>query len=246
MSLKKVKLICFPYAGGAPSLFNTWKKALDPNIQLTTIELAGRGSRISEEPYSSLNNLVSDITPQIIQLVTEDDAPTILFGHSMGALIAYETAIMISKLKSPTTLSLCGVVLSAKKPPHLPVESIIHNLPDKEFKETILSMGGVPKEIEGLLPLFLPMLRNDFKMVERYKIPEPRYLLTCPIYIFWGENDSLMNEREVVEWDQYTKDTVECIKFRGGHFFINDCSEEVYANLNSISQSLVYKKLHDV
>ncbi|PWW06125.1 surfactin synthase thioesterase subunit [Paenibacillus cellulosilyticus] len=229
-------LICFPYAGGTASVFKEWGHLLGPDIQLLSIEMPGRGTRSKEKPCSTLAEAVDDVMTRIMAALGGGRAPVVLFGHSMGALIAYEVGQRL--LTSNQGADLLGIVMSAKKPPHLPLEQIVHELPDQLFKERIIAMGGIPRELESVLPLFIPMLRNDFRMVEQYEAADTNKQLTCPIYTFRGIHDGLMSEEEVAEWGQYTAHSLKSYNFDGGHLFINQCADEVCQALKAIISAI--------
>lgn len=229
-------LVCFPYAGGTASVFKEWGHLLGPDIDLLCIEMPGRGTRSKEKPCSTMAEAVDDVMPRILAALGDGEAPVLLFGHSMGALIAYEVAQRL--LAWNRGANLLGIVVSAKKPPHLPLEQTLHELPDQRFKERIIAMGGVPRELESVLPLFMPMLRNDFRLVEQYKVADTNRLLPCPVYTLRGVHDGLMTEAEVAEWRYYTTHSPESYDFDGGHLFINQCADEVCQALQAILSSI--------
>jgi len=141
--MKKIKLFCFPYAGGLAHSYNKLKRYLGDNIEQVPIEYAGHGRRIKEPFYEDMSKAVSDTFNFVCNNI--DDEHYSFFGHSMGGLIAYETChkLIEAKYKEPLHLFISG-----RLPPHIKKESDnISHLPDKEFIEEILKIGGTPKEV---------------------------------------------------------------------------------------------------
>ncbi|MEH7753270.1 thioesterase domain-containing protein, partial [Bacillus toyonensis] len=164
--MRKTKLFCFPHAGGSAFSYAKWKNHFNPYIEVVPIELAGRGYRIEENLYQSMEEAVNDVYNNIVMQI--DDSPYILFGHSMGSLIAYEVARKIQDSNNELPEFL---VLSGRNHPNSKIKNIRYNLPNEQFKREVIAMGGTPSGVlqsEELMEIFLPILRADFKIVETY------------------------------------------------------------------------------
>ncbi|WP_430412130.1 thioesterase II family protein [Kordia sp.] len=227
-----INLFCFPYAGGSSYVFASWKKHLNENINLKLTELAGRGTRIGEPLYPSIDEIIDDLYHKIKGDLGERFA---FFGHSMGALIAYELAAKLIKENERVPEHL---FLSGRGFPKIKEDNFVHELPEEEFKNTLLNLEGTPKEIfqnEELSKLFLPIIRSDYKLVERY-IPKENMSQSIPteVSILNGINDAFTND-DLQKWEIITNKKFVIKQFDGGHFFINEKKEEV---LNYISQTL--------
>ncbi len=228
--MDKITLFCIPYAGGSATIYNNWKKYLDKCIKIVPVELAGRGKRLGEELYDKMENAVDDV----YEIIKENiNGPYGLFGHSMGSVIAYELAHRISNSNLPNPEYL---FVSGSKPPHIGErEKIIHGLPDDEFRNEIIDMGGTPKEIfenKELLELFLPILRQDFKIVENYKyIGRPP--LDIETIFFYGDGEEI-DDSEAKQWNIHTNKGCRIFKIKGNHFFINYRTDEVADIINNI------------
>jgi len=227
-----MKLFCFPYAGGSSAIFNRWKTYLNPDIEIRAVELAGRGKRIHEAHYHDFNEVIDDV----FSLIKDEigDKGYFFFGHSMGAKIVFELShkILEKGLHGPEHIFFSG----RGAPNILGInEKEYHKLPEEEFKKEILLLGGTPKEFfesPELLDVFLPLLRNDFRLAAREIINRKINPLTCDITIFLGKDEEFTPE-QIDGWKDYTSGHCNIYYFNGGHFFINEKEEEVVEIINS-------------
>ncbi|KAK7486199.1 hypothetical protein BaRGS_00022522 [Batillaria attramentaria] len=188
------RLFCFPWAGGGSNFFANWGRELPPNIEAFGITLAGRESRFAEKPCSSSQETVAEIASTIA--TDYGDKPLILFGHSMGALLSFETAVLLKSVygKEPQHMYLSGV--SAPHTESRRKDSRdLSKVTDKEFQELLKELGGTPPEIienEELFKLFLPALKADYTMVNQimYDLPDGPPPLSCPFTFFDGAEDN--------------------------------------------------------
>lgn len=233
--MEKAKLFGLPYAGGSSVMFKNWKSKLDPSIELVPVELAGRGRRIEEPFYADINEAVADVYRQIRHELGEPgtEPEYALFGHSMGCLIAFELYYKIVEMnhRTPKTLFLSG-----RPAPHLdPIAKKVHMLPDREFIEEIVKLGGTPAalfENEELADIFLPLLRADYKLAETYDyVPRPNKI-DCDISVFYGKYDELFSSDAIGEWEPHTSGACHLYGFEGGHFFVADCEDDLLSVIN--------------
>ncbi|NOU15978.1 MAG: thioesterase [Bacteroidales bacterium] len=231
-----MKLFCFPYAGGSSVVFNNWKSYLRYDIELRAIELAGRGKRIMEAHYTDLNDAVNDVFSLIISEIRGGDSYA-FFGHSMGAKIVYELTqrIMEKRLPGPK-----HIFFSGRGAPNISRfdEKAYHKLPDEEFKKEILKLGGTPKEFfehPELVDVFLPLLKNDFRLAHEETPIKEINPFPCDITVFMGKDEDLTPE-QVDGWKNNTSGICTIHYFNGGHFFINEKAEEVIKRINSTLQ----------
>ncbi|WP_432407294.1 thioesterase II family protein [Wukongibacter sp. M2B1] len=228
--MDEMTLFCVPYAGGSAAVYDKWKKYADGRIKIVPVELAGKGRRFNENPYDKMEDAVDDVYETIKKSI---DKPYGLFGHSMGGMITYELAHKISNssLPNPEHIFVSGI-----RPPHLWKDrKIIYMLPDKEFKEEIIDMGGTPKEIfenKELLDLFLPIIKKDFKIVDKH-IYDEKNPLNIEMTVFYGDEEEI-NDNEANQWGIHTNKKCRIFKINGNHFFINDETEKVVDIINDI------------
>lgn len=220
--MQSIDLFCLPYAGGsAKAIYGKWVQQLEPWIELKPLELAGHGKRMAEPFASSVQSAVEDLLDTMHPQITE--RPYAIYAHSMGTILAYELTVAIRSAGLPEP---CVLFLSGRQPPHYKYEDKgIHKLPDDAFLNEIRSMGGTPGELfemKELLKLFLPVLRNDYRIIENYRFQEPVQSVCADLVYFFSDDDSLVGKPSIYEWDRYTSRAFEFHEFQGGHFFLNE------------------------
>lgn len=218
----RLRLVCFPYAGGGAGVFATWRKPLPEWVDLLAVTLPGRGARMMEAPVRNMDALI----PYLAE-ATSNLGPCVFFGHSMGAFMAYETAKLLQQSGQTTPLKL---IVSGQRAPHLPApDRPVHALPRHEFIAELRRQGGTPEEVlcdTELMSLLTPMLRADFEMCERYA-HRKGLPLNIPITAFGGEDDPKAGCVEVAAWVEHTSLSFSQCEFEGGHFFIHETEKQV-------------------
>lgn len=214
-----MKLFCLPYAGGSETIYYKWKKHLNFFIQLEPIELKGRGKRFNESFYETLEEAVEDIFQNIKEKIVYDEY--IIYGHSMGSLLAYELYYKIASknLRIPKHIFFSGY----KSPNIKRKENHTHLLSDEEFIKEVIDLGGTPEELlenKELLQLFIPILRSDFRMLENYVYKNRRDKIQCDISVLNGKEDDITQE-EILAWKNHGDKGFKVHNLEGGHFFIN-------------------------
>lgn len=212
-----MRLFCLPYAGGGTAVYNTWHRYLPDTVELVSVRLPGRESRLMERPFTQLDALLPELGAALAEV---SDKPFALFGHSMGAMIAFELTRWLRREKRPLPAKL---LVSGFRAPHLPPNRPpIHHLPNAEFIAEMKLLGGTPQEVLAhteLLDLLLPLLRADFTLVERYVWEEERPL-TLPITAFGTPNDPIATPAQLAAWQQHTSGAFATHLFSGDHFYL--------------------------
>lgn len=214
----RIRLFCFPHAGGGASVFRTWSEGLPSTVEVCPIRLPGREGRISEPPFTRLKPLVQALAQALIRYL---DKPFAFFGHSMGALVSFELA---RQLRRRHTLSPAHLFVSGRVAPQLPdPQPPIHALPNSKFLEELRRFNGIPEEIlesPELMELMLPTLRADCAVDETYvySIEPP---LDCPISAFGGLQDSTVSRDSLAAWRNQTRLSFSMQMFPGNHFFLH-------------------------
>ena len=212
------RLVCFPYAGGGVAQYQPWGAALPTSIDLWAIKLPGRESRLQEPPAENLVDLAKTLAAV---LAPHMDREVAFFGHSLGALTAFETLRALRRAGHP----LPGwFFASSRGAPQLPrPDSPIHHLPVKEFLlEVIRRYDGIPRVVlqePSLLQLLLPMLRADLKMLETYQYTDDAPL-DCPIVAFGGTSDPRVTVESLGGWAAQTTGSFSVETYPGGHFYL--------------------------
>jgi medium-chain acyl-[acyl-carrier-protein] hydrolase len=233
--LKKTKLFCFPYAGGSATVYARWKDFLHRSIELVPIELAGRGRRIYDSHYNHLDDALEDVLNIIKDQLSA--GPYALLGHSLGGLIAYELTYKIKENNLPNPVHL---FISGRGAPHVPrskERKMYHKMPDAEFKEEIMNLGGTPREFfdhPELLEVLLPTLKNDFKVAETYvykhkDVPNP---IDHDLTIFIGKDEEVSAE-QMFGWREQTNKVCSLHYFEGEHFFLHHHVEKLVSIINN-------------
>ncbi|MEM6614734.1 MAG: thioesterase II family protein [Cyanobacteria bacterium P01_C01_bin.72] len=228
----KLRLFCFHYAGGGAASFRTWSNNLPSSVEVHLVELPGRGFRLKEKAFASLDPLVIATANALHHHL---DKPFAFFGHSMGGLLCFELARL---LRQKHGLHPTHLFVSAYRAPQLPdPDPPIYNLPDSEFIAELKDLEGTPQKVlenAELMQLLMPTLRADFAVVDTYKYTaEPP--LNCPITAFGGLQDREVSYEELKAWKEQTKGKFSLQMLPGNHFFIHSAQSQL---LQYLSQSL--------
>ncbi len=210
-------------------MYRRWKRLLSPETELIPLELSGRGTRIKDPLYIDFNEAIQDLADRI----DTDSEDYMIFGHSFGGLLALGAGGIIdnAELKPPARIFISGTAL-----PHLynKREPLSH-LPDNIFLKKVSSIGGTPPgftEEPELCNLLLPVLRNDFRLIEENNFPYPPVPVSSPLTIIRGDRDNFA-EGDIFEWNNYTEEDVSVHMFQGDHFFINSSADKITGLINS-------------
>lgn len=215
----RLRLFCFPCAGGTSSAYNTWSNNLPLDVEVYSVQLPGRGSRIRERPFTRLAHLVQTLVP-ILQ--PHLNIPFAFFGHSMGAVLGFEIARQLRRQDNPVPVHLFICSCSA---PQIPSRNPpIHELPDAAFVAELRDRyNAIPQPIlqnNQLMQLFLPSLRADMAMLETYVYTTEKPL-DCSISAFGGLQDSAVRNCDLAEWRDQTRNSFTLQIFPGDHFFLH-------------------------
>ncbi len=218
------RLFCLPYAGGGASIFRGWRRAAPIGIDLCPLQLPGREMRIREAPLRRVEPLVDALAEELRPHLA---VPYALFGHSMGALVAFELTHRLAGLALPPPVRL---FVSGARPPHLMSgRPSVFQLPDAEFRAALRDLDGTPEAIladDELMDLLLPTLRADFELCETYRYQD-RGLLPCPITALGGSRDPQVSQEDLDAWALLTGAGFESALLAGDHFFLIAQSSEV-------------------
>lgn len=227
----RLRLFCFPYAGGGASVYSAWWRELPAHTELCAIKLPGREARLGEPPFERLTALVQALATALDGWLTK---PFAFYGHSMGALVSFELARELRRRGAPPPRHL---FVAARRAPHLPASEPVNGLPEGEFLAWLRRIGGTPEEVlrdPELLGLFMPVLRADVAVneAEPFVAGAP---LDCPISAFGGVDDERAAPADLEAWGQHTRGPFRIEMFPGGHFFLRTAREPL---LRSISATL--------
>jgi surfactin synthase thioesterase subunit len=219
----EVSLFCFPFAGGSASFYRAWHTGLPPWIEVWAVQPPGRETRYAEPPLTSLADYVSTA----LRLVTSvtGDRPYAFFGHSLGALVAYEMTLRLgaSAWRSPERLFLSAVNTPGRWPDDVRAWLAPHGLDD------LLSAGGrLPAKVLSSLALVAAvtgLTRADLAICSDYRPSENA--TTVPITAPGGADDATVPLPGLADWADRTTSGCEVLAFEGGHFYLADRMDEV-------------------
>jgi medium-chain acyl-[acyl-carrier-protein] hydrolase len=223
---KVVRLFCFPNAGAGAASFRGWASSLPQDVEVVPVHLPGREQRFAEPAFTALAPLVETLANDL-----SFDSPFAFFGHSMGALIAFELA-----RKHPPQ----ALLVSGHRAPHLPhLGPKFHTAPDDILKRELKRLGGTQAQLlqdDDFMRIVLPTLRADWTLWETYQHVE-RGPLETPITVFGGADDTEASYFELLEWQRQTTQAFRLRVFPGDHFFLTSAKRLF---LKALSEELTY------
>lgn len=232
----RLRLYCFSYAGGSAAGYLPWQAALGRDVELWAVQLPGRGGRLAEAPLDSLQQLVGTLA---VELRNHADRPFAFFGHSLGALVAFE---LVRHMRMLGTMLPRQLLVSGCEAPHRrQAERALHALPDAELIEALRAYNGTPPEVlahRELMELLLPAVRADFRMAETYNYRQ-QAPLAIPLTVLAGRGDEHVDADRVEAWRHESSASCEVHWFRGDHFFVHSEQEEVVACLRAALEEAV-------
>lgn len=229
------RLFCFHPAGSGALLYRDWPAAIPADVEVLAVQLPGREARLAEPHLTDYGQVVEQLFAAMRPLL---DRPYALFGHSMGALIAYGIAMTAPRVgpQAPTRLTVSG----CPGPGSAPRKPGRARWSDAKLVEDMREMGGTPEEVlqhVGLLELILPTLRADYGVYESFRPPAGPQL-ACPVSVFGGQDDSVTVE-ELERWRGTTRAHTSVRLFPGGHFFL--MGESTQAVFDAVTADLAVR-----
>ncbi|HSG38984.1 MAG TPA: thioesterase II family protein [Thermoanaerobaculia bacterium] len=228
----RVRMFCFPYAGGGASVYRGWGKSLPADVEVCPVQLPGRESRMREPAFDRSEPMVTAIADALAPYM---DLPFVFFGHSMGAALGFELSRELRRRGKALPLH---IFVSGRRAPQMPPrEEPIHALPEPEFLLKLRELNGTPEEVlqhEELMRLLIPILRSDFAVNETYEYKEEEPF-DFGISAFGGLGDEDVTREDVEAWQVHTRGRFRMRMLPGDHFFINGSKDLV---LESVSRDL--------
>ena len=235
VSNPRLRLFCFPYAGGSAATYQSWGGRIPSDVELVIIHPPGRASRLIEKPHLDMNSLMLELMGEY-EFITS--LPYILLGHSLGSRVAYELA---SKIQQKGGRAPDHFIASGSRAPHLLSDKKRKKVTsDDEFILELKALGGTPDDVlenDELIEVLMPMLRADFGIAERYQADEVQ--IACAVTVLSGDEDSEITEPQLLAWGDLTGQDCKIEYISGGHFFIEESHEEVMDVLNSLLKKVL-------
>lgn len=217
------QVLCLPHAGAGAGAYRGWAAGLGPELAVLAVQLPGREQRFGEPPLTGAAEIVERLTGPALDLLRE---PYLLFGHSMGALLAYELAHALSwHGREPA-----GLVVSGHAAPQLGrLRPAVHDLPDDALVAHLRMLspaGAAVLDEPELRELLLPVMRADFTVCDTYTHPA-RPPLRTPIMVLAGDADPTVPAGSLAPWRELTTGATAVHDFPGGHFYLDDHLDRV-------------------
>lgn len=234
----RVRIFCFPYAGGSWYIYRDWRRVLSAVGDVYPIQMPGRGMRFAEPLPTSAVTLAESLARDLAPFF---DRPVVLFGHSMGALIAFELAraLQAARLPEPSHLIVAG-----RQAPQFPRHSPpIQHLGDAEFLNAVVALGGASDHLTqdpDAMRMWLPILRADIRLVEDYQYQGSR-LLSCPITALGGQEDLDVTRESLDAWRAVTTGRCTTVMVPGDHFFLTSVPAPVYQVVSAAIRQIQHR-----
>lgn len=229
----RVRMFCFPYAGGGASAYRGWGSSLPPDVEVCPVQLPGRESRLREAPFETPEPLVKALAEALQPYL--QGLPFVFFGHSMGAMLSFELARELRRRGQTLPLHL---FVSGRRAPQIPdLEEPIHALPEPEFIVKLRELNGTPEEVlqhAELMKLLIPVLRSDFAVNETYVYTEEEPF-DLGISCFGGLGDKEVTRDDCAVWKEQTRGRFRLRMLPGDHFFVHSAKDMI---LESVARDL--------
>ncbi|TQK51034.1 surfactin synthase thioesterase subunit [Streptomyces sp. SLBN-118] len=220
-----VTLVCFPHAGGSATAFHALSRALAGRLDVVAVQYPGRQDRHREPAFEDLHELADAAFDAVVEAVGTD-RPLALFGHSMGASVAFEVAARLERRAGVTPVSL---FVSGRRAPSRHRSEDLHRKGDDALLREIRALDGTAQaalDDEDIVRMFLPSLRADYKAIERYR-SAPGASVGCPLVALTGDNDPKTTVEEARAWQEHTTGPFDLRVFDGGHFYVSEQTDAV-------------------
>lgn len=216
-SQSNATLVIFPHAGGSASYFRPIARLMAPQIEVLAVQYPGRQDRLREPCLTSVHALVDGVLPALKRL---NGRSLNLFGHSLGASVAFEAARRLQALGTPVHT----LFASGRPGPRAHRDRGWHRVGDAAFLKEIRRLNGTDSRLlddPEIVELVLPALRADYRAAELY-VYHPGPLLDCPIIALHGDDDDFVPDFDVADWRHETTGPFRLGRFSGGHFYLVD------------------------
>jgi pyochelin biosynthesis protein PchC len=214
--LSSARLVCFPHAGASAGFYSGWSDLVPSTVELMAVQYPGREDRAAEPAVTDMAALADSIAEVLDPM---RDRPLALFGHSMGAAIAYEVA---SRLERDPHRQLAGLFVSGYAAPGSRQARRTYDTEDDELRAELRRLGGTDAAVfdnTELWRLLLPVVRADLRLVETYQ-PDISTLLRCPVTALVSDRDPEVTVDQARRWSEFTAGGFELRRFPGDHFYL--------------------------
>lgn len=239
---KPVRLVCFAHAGGGASSFNSWTLRLREHADTLRVQLPGREDRAHEPPHQDLESALSEVLPTLLQLLAE--RPFVLYGRSLGALLAFETARSLAR----SGLTAQALFISSRRAPRCPLgRTPMWSLASDAFWKRVIDLGAATPRLAER-PAFREhyerMMRADLRITDEYVFAGGEQL-SIPIYAYASPDDPLVDRSELEAWRDHTQVESRVRIMGRGHFMGQEAVDVLLSDLTEVLRCSSRKGSHD-
>lgn len=223
------RLLCLPHAGGSASYFFPVSRRLTPQVEVLAVQYPGRQDRHAEPCVDTIEGLADQVSAAMAPWL---DRPLALFGHSMGAAVAFEVAMRLER----TGTAPAALFVSGRRAPSRFREETVHLRDDDGVLAEVRLLSGTASQVladDDLIRMALPAIRNDYRAIELYR-GQPDATVRCPVYALVGDDDPKATIAEVDAWREHTNGDFELQIFPGGHFYLDQQVTGVLEKITSV------------
>lgn len=211
-----IRLVCFPHAGGSASFYHPVSAALSAEMEVLAVQYPGRQDRRGEPSITSVPALADRLATVVSPLAADRLA---FFGHSMGAILAFEVALRLARQSNQ---ELTHLFASGRRAPSCYRDEMVHKRDDDGILAELRRLDGTNQEITSdpeIIEMIMPALRGDYFAIETYR-HHPGDGLTCPVTALVGASDQKTTVDEARAWSAHTTGPFDLHVFTGGHFYL--------------------------
>jgi len=211
-----VRLVCFPHAGGGAATFRPWEPLLPLSVELIGVQYPGREDRFADPLVDDMDEMAGHVAAALRRVV---DRPYLVFGHSMGSAIAYETVQWLRRLGVAEPVAL---IVSGRPAPGDVTGGEVHLRDDEGLCAELSRLGGTPRDVLAdpeLRRAVLRYVRSDYRLIETYR-PRPAPPLGCPVTVLRGADDPEIDAEQAAGWGRVTAGPLDVRTFPGDHFYL--------------------------
>lgn len=219
------RLVLFPHAGGSASYFFPFSRGFSPDIETLAVQYPGRQDRRAEACLEDIGQLADEIANRLVRY-TGSGRPLALFGHSMGAFVAFEVA---RRLEDGAAAPVARLFASGARAPSVDHDDGVRQRDDEGVLAELTRLNGTGTKFlrdPEIVQMLLPPLRADFTAIETYRVA-PDEALRCPITIVVGDHDPRVTVAQARAWADHTSGGSDLRVFPGGHFYLDEHRDDV-------------------
>ncbi len=218
-------LLIFPHAGSGASTYRAFSKTFSENFDVVVFQYPGRQDRAREPAAATLAEIAAGAFAEFRTSKHNRGAPLTVFGHSMGALVAFEFV----RLAEAAGMNVRLLTVSAAVAPHQVADMPSHPTEDQDILDHLATLNGTGDDVlasQEVMKMALPVIKVDYRAFDTYSC-EKDVKISAKIHAIGGDDDPFISARDLYGWTSHTDDDIQVTLFDGGHFYLNDYVETI-------------------